>query len=201
MAFLFRGRRLPEGVDEARVPPGQTLTAPDKWPLLHFGPVPKPDLASWDFRVFGLVANEIKLDHGEIRALPKQDLVADIHCVTGWSRLGDTWSGVPIKEILERARPRPEAAYVMAHCEHGYTTGMPLEVLADEDVMLCYGWNGQDLSVDHGYPLRLLVPKKYFWKSAKWLRGLEFLPSSRLGFWEQRGYHDEADPWREQRYW
>lgn len=201
MAFLFKGRRLPEGVDAARVPPGQTLSAPDRWPLLHFGPVPKPDLQSWDFRVFGLVQNEVALDYGEIRALPKVDQVSDIHCVTGWSRLDDTWTGVPIKEILDRARPLPEAKYVIAHCEYGYTTGMPIEVLADDDVMLCYGWNGEDLSVDHGFPLRLLVPKKYFWKSAKWLRGLEFLPSSRLGFWEQRGYHDEADPWREQRYW
>lgn len=201
MAFLFRGRRLPEGVDPGRVPPGQTLAAPDKWPLLHFGPVPKPDLKSWDFRVFGLVENEIRLDYDEIRALPKTDQVSDIHCVTGWSRLDDTWTGVAVKEILERARPLPEARYVVAHCEHGYSTGMPIEVLAGDDVMLCYGWNGEDLSVDHGFPLRLLVPKKYFWKSAKWLRGLEFLPSSRLGFWEQRGYHDEADPWREQRYW
>ena len=194
-------RRLPEGVDPSRVPPGQTLTAPNKWPLLHFGPVPRTDLDSWDFKVFGLVENELKLSYAELRALPAKEVVADIHCVTGWSRLGDTWRGVAIQEVLSRVRPRPEAAHVMAYCEYGYTTSVSLEVLDDDDVLLCYGWEGEDLSEDHGFPLRLLVPKKYFWKSAKWLRGIEFMPRNRLGFWEKRGYHDEADPWKEQRYW
>jgi DMSO/TMAO reductase YedYZ molybdopterin-dependent catalytic subunit len=201
MSFLFRRNRVPEGVDPERVPPGQTLTAPDRWPVLHFGPVPKVDLASWDFRVFGLVGSELKLSYDELRALPSREQSADIHCVTGWSRLDDTWQGVPIREILTRAEPLEDAHYVTAHCEYGYTTSLPLEVLDDDDVMLCYGWNGKDLTPEHGWPLRLLVPKKYFWKSAKWLRGLEFMPRNRLGFWEQRGYHDEADPWRETRYW
>ncbi len=201
MSFLTGKKRLPEGVDPARIPPGQTLTAPDKWPLLHFGPAPIPDLATWDLKVFGAVENELRLDYGELRALPSKEVVADIHCVTGWSRLGDTWTGVPLREILDRVKPLPAAQYVMAHCEYGYTTSVPLTVLDDEDVLLCYGWNGHDLTADHGYPLRLLVPKKYLWKSAKWLRGLEFMAKNRLGFWEQRGYHDEADPWRETRYW
>ena len=201
MSFLFKRSRLPEGVDPERVPPGQTLTAPGRWPLLHFGPVPKSDLAKWSFQVFGLVENALTFDYEQLRALPAAEVTADIHCVTGWSRLGDTWKGVPIKEILDRARPLPEARYVMAHCDHGYTTSVPLDVLADDDVMLCYGWNGADLTPEHGWPLRLLIPKKYFWKSAKWLRGLEFMARNRLGFWEQRGYHDEADPWKEQRYW
>ncbi|MEP7104819.1 MAG: sulfite oxidase-like oxidoreductase [Chloroflexota bacterium] len=201
MAFLFNRRRVPEGVDASRVPPGQTLTAPDRWPLLHFGPVPKTDLAGWDLKVFGAVENELRLDYEELRALPAKEVVADIHCVTGWSRLGDTWTGVAIQEILQRVKPLPEAHYVMAHCEYGYTTSLPLEALDDEDVLLGYGWNGKDLTADHGYPLRLFIPKKYFWKSAKWLRGLEFMPKNRLGFWEQRGYHDEADPWKETRYW
>ena len=201
MAFLLNRRRVPEGVDPARVPPGQTLTAPNKWPLLHFGPVPRADLAAWDLQVFGLVENELRLTYEELRALPAKEVVADIHCVTGWSRLGDTWRGVAIQEILSRAKPLAEAKYVMAHCEYGYTTSVPLEVLDDEDVLLCYGWNGADLTEEHGFPLRLLVPKKYFWKSAKWLRGLQFMAQNRLGFWEQRGYHDEADPWKEQRYW
>src|SRR5207253_2803616 len=201
MAFLFKNKKLPEGVDPSRIPPGQTLTAPDRWPLLHFGPVPKTDIAKWDFKVFGAVEHEISLDYRELRALPSKDVVADVHCVTGWSRLGDTWTGVPIQEILRRCEPRPEARYVMAHCEFGYTTSMPLEVLDDDDVLLCHGWNGGDLTPEHGFPLRLLVPKKYLWKSAKWLRGLELMPGNRLGFWEQRGYHDEADPWLEQRYW
>ena len=183
------------------LPPGQTLTAPGRWPVLSFGPTPKVDLSKWDFKVFGSVENELTLNHEQLLALPSVEFNADIHCVTGWSRLGDTWKGVRIQEILERVKPRPEAKYVMAHCEYGYTTSIPFDVLDDDDVMLCYGWNGRDLTPDHGWPLRLLVPKKYFWKSAKWLRGLEFMPRNRLGFWEQRGYHDEADPWKETRYW
>jgi DMSO/TMAO reductase YedYZ molybdopterin-dependent catalytic subunit len=201
VGFLFNRRRVPEGVDEARIPPGQTLTAPNRWPLLHFGPVPKTDLSRWDFKVFGLVENELTFEHEQLRALPAVEFKADIHCVTGWSRLDDTWKGVPIREVLKRARPRPEAKYVMAYCDHGYTTSLPLAALDDDDVMLCYGWNGEDLTPEHGWPLRLLVPKKYFWKSAKWLRGLEFMARNRLGFWEQRGYHDEADPRKETRYW
>ena len=201
MSSLSNTRRLSEGVDPDRVPPGQTLTAPDRWPLLHFGPVPRTDLAAWDLKVFGLVESELRLTYDELRALPQKEVVSDIHCVTGWSRLGDTWTGVAIQVILQRCRPTREATHAMAHCEFGYTTGVPLEVLDDDDVILCYGWNGSDLSEEHGFPLRLFVPKKYFWKSAKWLRGLEFMPRNRLGFWEQRGYHDEADPWLEQRYW
>jgi DMSO/TMAO reductase YedYZ molybdopterin-dependent catalytic subunit len=194
-------RPAPAGVDASRIPPGQTLTAPNRWPVLTFGPVPRTDLATWDLHVFGLVEQELTLTHDELRALPRRDVVADIHCVTGWSRLDDTWTGVAIQEILQRCRPAPEVTHVMAHCEFGYTTSVPLDMLDDDDVLLCYGWNGEDLAPDHGHPLRLLVPKKYFWKSAKWLRGLEFMAANRLGFWEQRGYHDEADPWREQRFW
>jgi len=163
---LFSRNRIPEGVDPARIPPGQTLTAPDKWPLLHFGPVPKLDLATWDLKIYGEVEEPLTLDREAFKALPTKTITA-----------------------------------VMALCEYGYTTSVPLEVLDDEDVLLCTGWNGQDLTVEHGWPLRLLVPKKYFWKSAKWLRGLEFMTKNRLGFWEQRGYHDEADPFKEQRYW
>lgn len=201
MSSLTNRRRPPEGVDPDRIPPGQALTAPHRWPLLHFGPVPRTDLAAWDLKVFGHVECELRLTYEELRSLPQKEVVSDIHCVTGWSRLGDTWTGVAIQEILQRCRPTREATHVMAHCEFGYTTGVPLEVLDDDDVLLCHGWNGSDLSEEHGFPLRLFVPKKYFWKSAKWLRGLEFMPRNRLGFWEQRGYHDEADPWQEQRYW
>ncbi len=184
-----------------RVPPGQTLTAPDRWPVLTFGPVPSTDLASWDLKVFGLVEQELSLTYDQVRALPSREITADIHCVTGWSRLGDTWTGAGIREVLARCRPLPEATHVMAHCEFGYTTSVPLDVLDEDDVLLCHGWNGRDLTPEHGFPLRLLVPKKYSWKSAKWLRGLEFMPRNRPGFWEQRGYHDDADPWLEQRYW
>lgn len=198
---LFGSREAPGATEAGRVPPGQTVAKGDRWPLLHFGPVPRTDISKWDLRVFGSVENELRLDYGEVRALPSKDVRADIHCVTGWSRLGDTWTGVPIQAILERARLSAETHYVMAHSEYGYTTSVPIEVLDDEDVLLCYAWNGQELTPDHGWPLRLVIPKKYFWKSAKWLRGLEFMPRNRLGFWEQRGYHDEADPWKETRYW
>jgi DMSO/TMAO reductase YedYZ molybdopterin-dependent catalytic subunit len=198
---LVNRRGVPAGVDESRIPPGQTLAVGDRWPLLQFGPVPKIDLATWDLRVFGEVEEPLRFDYGELKALPSKDVTADIHCVTGWSRLGDRWTGVPIQEILRRARPKTDAHYVVAHCEYGYTTSVPLTVLDDDEVLLCNAWNGEELTLEHGWPLRLLVPKKYFWKSAKWLRGLEFLPKNRLGFWEQRGYHDEADPWKETRYW
>ena len=201
MALHTNLRRAPDGVQPDRIPPGQTPTAHDRWPLLHFGPVPQTDLATWDLTIFGLVHNELKLTYDEVQALPQTVVTADIHCVTGWSRLGDTWAGVAIQEILRRCQPERDATHVMAHCEFGYTTSVPLEVLDDAGVLLCYGWNGKDLSNEHGFPLRLFVPKKYFWKSAKWLRGLEFMPRNRLGFWEQRGYHDEADPWLEQRFW
>ncbi len=198
---LFSRNRSPEGVDPKRVPPGQTLTAPDKWPLLHFGPVPKTDLTTWTFKVFGEVESPLSLSYDELRALPAVVHQEDIHCVTGWSRLDDKWTGIPIREILDRVRPMESAEYVMAHCEYGYTTSLPLGIFSADDVLLCHGWNGADLTTEHGFPLRLFVPKKYFWKSAKWLRGLEFMPKNRLGFWEQRGYHDDADPWRETRYW
>ena len=198
---LFSRNRIPEGIDPKRIPPGQTLTAPDKWPLLHFGPVPQTDLATWTLQVYGEVENPVTLSYEQFKQLPTTEITADIHCVTSWSRLGDRWTGVPIQALLKLVKPKAEAHYVMAHCEYGYTTSVPLEVLDDDDVLLCTGWNGKDLSVEHGWPLRLLVPKKYFWKSAKWLRGLEFMTKNRLGFWEQRGYHDEADPFKETRYW
>jgi DMSO/TMAO reductase YedYZ molybdopterin-dependent catalytic subunit len=198
---LFSRNRIPEGVDPKRIPPGQTLTAPEKWPLLHFGPVPKTDLATWSLQVYGEVENPLTLSYEQFKQLPTKEITADIHCVTAWSRLGDRWTGVPIQKLLELVNPKPEAHYVMAHSEYGYTTSVPLEILDDDDALLCTGWNGQDLTVEHGWPLRLLVPKKYLWKSAKWLRGLEFMTKNRLGFWEQRGYHDDADPWRETRYW
>src|SRR5258708_7796778 len=133
MAFLFKGKRVPEGVDPARIPPGQTRTAPDRWPVLSFGPEPRTDIATWDFKVFGAVENELTLDYNELRAVPSKDVVADIHCVTGWSRLGDKWTGEPIGEILERVKPLPSAKYVNAHCEHGYTTSVPLSVPESRD--------------------------------------------------------------------
>ena len=189
--------RQPEEVAR-RIPPGQRLVK--TWPVLHFGTVPKVDLATWDLRVFGLVEEALRLSYDELKALGPVEVVADMHCVTGWSTLDNRWLGVPFRVLAERARPRPEARWVIAHCEQGYTTDLSLEAMMDEDVLLAWGHDGQDLTPEHGWPLRLVVPKRYGWKSAKWLRGLELADRNRRGFWEERGYHVHADPWREERY-
>ncbi len=192
------GNRSPDPAVAERVPPGQYLT--EKFPVLHYGSVPRTDLASWDFRVYGLVDSLLTLTWEQFQALPRKTVTTDIHCVTRWSKLDTTWEGVPIQAILEAVGVRPEATHVVAHAEQGYTTNMPLSVLDDDDVLLADRYGGQPLDPEHGYPLRLLVPKRYFWKSAKWVRGLEFLDRDVLGFWERYGYHNDADPWREERF-
>ncbi len=181
-----------------RTPPGQYLT--EKFPVLHYGSVPATDLARWDFRVWGEVDSPLTLTWEQLRALPHRTQTVDIHCVTRWSKLDTTWEGVPIRAILDPAQVRPNATHVVAHCEQGYTTNLPLEVLDDEDVLLADTYDGRPLEPEHGYPLRLLVPKRYFWKSAKWLRGLELLDHDAPGFWERYGYHNDADPWKEERF-
>lgn len=181
-----------------RVPPGQFVT--DKFPVLHYGPVPKVDLSQWDFRLFGLVEKPVRLTWEELRALPATEVRCDIHCVTRWSKLDTVWEGVKVKEVLKLVTLRPEATHVMAHCEYGFTTNLSLEVITDDDVILAWSYEGKPLEPEHGYPLRLLVPKRYFWKSAKWIRGLEFMAGDRPGFWEQNGYHMEGDYWKEQRF-
>ena len=181
-----------------RLPPGQTLT--QKWPVLTYGRTPRVDSARWKLRCFGLVEDEVSFTLDELKALPRVRLVSDIHCVTRWSKLDNTWEGVHIREIMKRVRPRPEARYVMQHADPDYTTNIALEDLVDDDVLLALRHDGRDLEPDHGGPVRLVVPKLYFWKSAKWLRGLEFLDVNPPGFWEQNGYHMHADPWREERY-
>ncbi len=199
MAFDFfnRGRRTAE--HEGRVPPGQVVTK--KFPVLHYGSVPDyRDLAEWDFRVWGLVDNPITLSWDEFAALPRSEVTTDIHCVTRWSKLDTRWDGVAFKQFVDLVKPKPEAKFVLAHAENNFTANIPLEVLLDDDVMLAYQFDGKPLDPEHGYPLRLLVPKRYFWKSAKWLRGLEFLPEDRPGFWEDAGYHMNGDPWKEERY-
>ncbi len=197
-----RRRRLEEKAKRAgRLPPGQVLT--EKFPVLHYGPVPHyPDLARWDLRVFGLVKEEKRLTWEEFNRLPRTRIVADIHCVTRWSKLDTVWEGVRFRDFLEAVpiEVLPEARYVLVHAEYGFTANLPLEVMMDDDVLLATHYDGKPLTPEHGYPLRLVVPKKYFWKSAKWVRGIEFLAEDRLGFWEQAGYHNEADPWKEQRY-
>jgi DMSO/TMAO reductase YedYZ molybdopterin-dependent catalytic subunit len=186
------------GYDPNRLPPGQYLT--EKWPVLHAGTVPDTDLATWDFRVWGEVENPISLDWDQFNELPKTENVQDIHCVTRWSRFDTQFRGVHWRELAELVRPRPSARYVVAHAEQGFTANVPLEFLEHEEALLATEADGEPLTPDHGWPLRLVIPGKYFWKSAKWLRGLELRSSDQPGFWERYGYHNDADPWREQRY-
>ncbi len=194
---LFGGKPM-DPATAARIPPGQYKT--DKFPVLHYGSVPRTDLATWDFKVFGAVDSPFSLTWDEYKALPRKQVATDIHCVTRWTKLDTTWEGVPIQEILGRAQLRPSATHVLAHSEQGYTANLPLGVLDDDDVLLADTFDGKPLEPEHGWPLRLLVPKRYFWKSAKWIRGLEFLDHDILGFWERYGYNNDADPWKEERF-
>jgi DMSO/TMAO reductase YedYZ molybdopterin-dependent catalytic subunit len=194
---LLGGPKLTDE-QKRRVPPGQYVTT--KWPVLHYGSVPRTDLATWDFRVWGEVEEPFTLDWQAYQALPRKTVHTDIHCVTRWTRLDADFGGVPIQAILERAKLKPTARFVVAHCEQGYTANLPIEVLDDDDVLLADSFDGQPLEPDHGWPLRLFVPKRYFWKSAKWIRGLQFLEHDQLGFWERYGYNNSADPWKEERF-
>ena len=181
-----------------RTPPGQVLTT--KWPVLTYGRTPRFDPRKWSFRAFGLVEEEKTWSWEELQALPRVEVACDIHCVTRWSRLDNRFEGVSVREIVRRVRPKPEAKYVMVHADPDYTTNLVLADLVDDDVVLALRHDGQDLTPDHGGPLRLVVPKLYFWKSAKWVRGFEFLDVNPPGFWEVNGYHMHADPWAEERY-
>jgi len=183
---------------EGKLPPGQSLTL--KWPVLHYGSVPNFDPKTWDLKIYGLVESPLKLDWIEFNALPKIQTESDFHCVTRWSRFDNHWNGVSIQEVLRRVRPNPSASHVLLHAEQGYTANVPLADLDRPNVLLATHHDGQPLSADHGYPLRLIVPHLYAWKSVKWLRGLEFLDHDAPGFWEQNGYHMYGDPWKEQRY-
>jgi len=183
----------------ARVPPGQYLT--EKWPVLHYGSVPRFDPKTWDFRVFGKVLNEFKLKWEEFLALPMTTVVADMHCVTTWSRLDQRWEGVPFSKIVELAKPLPDAKFVIAHSEHGFSANIPIEFCLRDDCLIALRANGEPLSAEHGQPARLVVPRLYAWKSAKWLRGIEFSGTDKPGFWERNGYHNRGDPWKEERYW
>jgi DMSO/TMAO reductase YedYZ molybdopterin-dependent catalytic subunit len=184
--------------DAGRLPPGQSVTL--KFPVLHYGPVPRTDLNTWTLRAFGLVDHERQWTWQEFTALPTVKVKTDIHCVTRWSKFDTEWEGVLFRDFMNLVGVKPEAKFVIAHCEYGYTTNTPLEAMLDDDVLLAYKFDGKPLEPDHGYPLRSFVPKKYFWKSAKWLRAIEFTDKDRLGFWEQAGYNNEADPFKEQRY-
>lgn len=182
-----------------RLPAGQYLTK--KWPVLSYEPTPRFDPQTYQFKVWGAVAEPFELTWDELLALPRVQLTSDFHCVTTWSRFDNAWEGVHIREMLKRAQPLPEAKFVMAHSFTGYTTNMPLADLDDDDVLIAFMHDGQPLEPEHGGPVRLIVPKLYAYKSAKWLNGLEFMEKDRPGFWEVRGYHNHADPWKEERYW
>ncbi len=191
------------------MPPGQSLT--QKFPVLHYGPVPSFDPATWNFRIWGEVEEERTFSWPEFNRLPRKTLTMDIHCVTRWSKLDTTWEGVAVRDLIDQGmiRLKPAARFVLQHAEYGFTVNLPLEVVLAENFLLATHFNGQPLAPEHGAPLRgvvgyipgrseLMTP--YFWKGAKWLRGLEFLPWDQPGFWEQAGYHNEADIWKEQRF-
>jgi DMSO/TMAO reductase YedYZ molybdopterin-dependent catalytic subunit len=182
-----------------RLPAGQYLTK--KWPILSYEPTPKFDAEQYRFKVWGAVSEPFELTWEELLALPRVQLTSDFHCVTTWSRFDNAWEGVHIREILQRAKPLSEAKFVTAHSFTGYTTNMPLADLDDDDVLIAFTHDGQPLEPNHGGPVRLIVPKLYAYKSAKWLSGLELMEKDRPGFWEVRGYHNHADPWKEERYW
>ena len=193
---------------QGRLPPGQSLT--NKFPVLHYGPVPQVDLATWTFRLWGEVEQEVTLSWEDFNRLPKTTLTIDLHCVTRWSKLNTTWEGVAVKTLIQTGllALKPSTAFVMQHAEYGYTVNLPLEIVLAENFLLATHFAGQPLTPEHGYPLRGVVgavvgrpelKTPYLWKGAKWLRGLEFMPHDRLGFWEQAGYHNEGDVWKEQR--
>jgi DMSO/TMAO reductase YedYZ molybdopterin-dependent catalytic subunit len=207
---FFRRRDDEERVRQAgRLPPGQSLT--QKFPVLHYGPTPGFNPATWDLRVWGEVEEEVRWNWDEFNRLPRTKLVMDIHCVTRWSKFDTEWEGVSVRMLVDEGliKPKPSAKFVMQHAEYGFTTNLPLEVVLSENFLLATHYHGEPLTPDHGYPLRgvvghiaqredLSVP--YFWKGAKWLRGLEFMQQDRRGFWEQAGYHNRADVWKEERF-
>lgn len=174
----------------------------EKWPVLHYGPtVEYKDLSAWRLRIHGAVERERTFTFDEFRALPTVDIPCDIHCVTTWSRFDNTFTGVRLRDMMEVVGVREPARFVIFHCARGFTTSIPIDVARDDDVGLVYLHDGQELAPEHGYPLRALVPTRYFWKSAKWLEAVEFVERDQLGFWERNGYNNSADPWLEERYW
>ncbi|MBX6395431.1 MAG: sulfite oxidase-like oxidoreductase [Alicyclobacillaceae bacterium] len=185
-------------MEAGRVPPGQFVT--DRWPVLHAGSVPEIDLETWRFELFGLVERPVRLTYQEFMRLPQTSYRCDIHCVTTWSRLDNVFEGVPFRAVLDLVTLKPEARYVLVHAYGGWTTNLPLEELMKEGVLFAHSHNGKPLTPKHGWPLRLVVPHLYFWKSAKWVKALEFLAEDVPGYWEERGYHMVGDPWLSQRY-
>jgi DMSO/TMAO reductase YedYZ molybdopterin-dependent catalytic subunit len=201
MGFFERNRRqlADRGIDPDRLPPGQYFT--ERFPVLHVGDVPQIEVATWTLRVFGLVDRELTISWDELRAMPPTSLHTDIHCVTKWSKFDTSWTGVAVRDLFDRAGLRPEATHVMGHAAYGYTANLPLADVVRPESMVAYGYDGGPIPAEHGGPVRLVVPHLYFWKSPKWLEGLEVRAADEPGFWERNGYHMYGDPWREQRYW
>jgi DMSO/TMAO reductase YedYZ molybdopterin-dependent catalytic subunit len=207
---IFRRREDEERFkEEGRLPPGQSVT--QKFPVLHYGPVPRFNPATWDLRVWGEVEKEVRWNWEEFNRLPRTKIAMDIHCVTRWSKFDTEWEGVSVSGLIEAGliQLKPTARYVLQHAEYGFTVNLPLEVVLQDNFLLATHFNGEPITLDHGYPLRGVVghiPSRddlitpYLWKGAKWLRGLEFLPHDRPGFWEQAGYHNRADVWKEERF-
>lgn len=183
---------------EDRLPPGQHLVK--DWPVLDLGLQPEVPLNAWTLDVDGLVAHPAHWDWSAFKAQPQSDLVTDIHCVTTWSRYDNRWDGLLTRDLMAMVEPLPSARFVVMHSYDGYTTNVPIEDFAAEDALLAHSWEGQPLPRAHGGPVRVVIPHLYFWKSAKWVKRIEFIPADRLGFWEVRGYHERGDPWTEQRY-
>jgi DMSO/TMAO reductase YedYZ molybdopterin-dependent catalytic subunit len=192
----FQGRRRGEGPSD-RVPPGQYLV--DDFPVLSAGPTPRTPLSEWHFSIVGEVDKPVRWTWEEFQALPRETVTKDIHCVTKWSKLDTVWEGVSVDTLLENVETSAE--YVLAFCDGGYTTNVPLADLTGSRAWVAYAYDGEPLEPEHGGPARLLVPHLYFWKSAKWVRGLRLMAEDEPGFWESNGYHLYGDPWREQRYW
>lgn len=201
MAF-FKGRGADlgsEGIDASRVPPGQYVT--ERFPVLHAGSTPRIDLESWDFTVEGLVNETATFSLDDIKAMPTSEKIHDIHCVTKWTKLDTAWHGVEVREFMSRFEIDPAATHVLVWAEHGFTANLPLDDFLRPDNLLAWEFGGEELELEHGWPLRLVVPHLYFWKSVKWVRGFRFLDHDEPGFWERNGYHMYGDPFREQRYW
>lgn len=190
--------RSPDTLRKNRIPPGQSLRK--DWPVLHYGPVQRIDASRWTFALFGLVSKPRKLTFAEFTALPHVRVFSDIHCVTTWSRLDNLWEGISTSEVRNLVSALPEARFVIVHGEGGFTTNLSLDDFFQPDVVLALAHDSTPLSAEHGYPVRLIVPRLYLWKSVKWLTGIEFVKDDRPGFWESRGYHMRGDPWKEERY-
>lgn len=195
------GRLLTGEKDEAkenRLPPGQRLV--ETWPVLDLGIQPNIEKDQWQLTIDGLVETEVSWSFEDFLNQPQSHFLSDMHCVTQWSRYDNRWDGVSATHILGLVKPKPEVSHVIFHSYDGYTTNVKVSVFADDDVLLAHAWEGKPLSRDHGAPVRIIIPKWYLWKSAKWLKRIEFVDGDKPGFWEVRGYHNEGDPWKEERY-